>query len=108
MVLSKDIHIFQHKLVDIIQIITIFLYILIALGLSALAPEYLIDLQKFLKIYISCFLIYRFNTFRKIEFTDLDRKIAFNAGVLLISSDIINHIAKNYSQQILYFKTYFQ
>lgn len=108
MVLSKDIHIFQHKLVDIIQIITIFLYILIALGLSALAPEYLIDLQKILKIYISCFLIYRFNTFRKIEFTDLDRKIAFNAGVLLISSDLINYIAKNYSQQILYFKTYFQ
>ena len=107
MPISKDVHMFQHKLVDLIQYITIILYIAIALGLSTLAPEYLDYLQKYLKIYISCFLIYRFNMFRTVQFTDLDRKIAFDAGVLLIGSDIVNYIFKNYSTQIYKFHTLF-
>ena len=67
----KNIHTFQYKLVDLI-----------------------------LKIYVSLFLIYRFNDFRTIKLTDLDRKIGFNAGVLLIGSDIVNYLALNYSQNI--------
>ena len=107
MPISKDMHILQHKLIDLIQYITIILYIAIAFGLSTLAPGYLDYLQKYLKIYISCFLIYRFNMFRTIQFTDLDRKIAFNAGVLLIGSDIVSYIFKNYSTQIYKFNTLF-
>ena len=97
---SKNIHNFQDKLVDFIQIITIILYIIISFGLSTIAPEYLSYLQQFLKIYVSLFLIYRFNDFRTIKLTELDRKIGFNAGVLLIGSDIINYIVKNYSDDI--------
>jgi uncharacterized BrkB/YihY/UPF0761 family membrane protein len=97
---SRDIHMFQDKLVDLFQIVTIILYIVIALGLSTLAPQYLSDLQKYLKIYISLFLIYRFNRFRDVKFTDLDRKIVFDAGILLIGSDIINYLLKNYSEEI--------
>ena len=92
MAFSKDIHILQHKIFDLVQMITITLYILISFGLSTLAPQYLSDLQKYFKIYISLFLIYRFNMFRKVEFTDLDRKIAFDAGVFLIGSDLLNYI----------------
>ena len=95
-----DIHIFQHKLVDLIEIIMIILYIIISLGLSALAPQYLSYLQQFLKIYVSLFLIYRFNNFRTIKLTKLDKKIGFNAGILLIGTDIINYIVKNYSDDI--------
>lgn len=95
-----DIHIFQHKLVDLIEIIMIILYIIISFGLSALAPQYLSYLQQFLKIYVSLFLIYRFNTFRTIKLTKLDKKIGFNAGILLIGTDIINYIVKNYSDDI--------
>jgi hypothetical protein len=103
---SKDIHMFQHKLIDFFQIATIILYIVIALGVSTLAPQYLSDLQKYLKIYISLFLIYRFNGFRNVQFTDLDRKIAFDAGVLLIGSDIINYLLNNYSEEINKVKAY--
>jgi hypothetical protein len=35
-----------------------------------------------------------------IKLTELDRKIGFNAGILLIGSDIINYIAINYSDDI--------
>jgi TRAP-type uncharacterized transport system fused permease subunit len=100
MTLSKDIHKFQNNLIDGIQYITIILYISIAFGLSKLAPQYLSDLQRFLRIYIGCFLIYRFNIFKEIQFTDLDRKIAFDAGVLLIGSDLVNYILVNYSEQV--------
>jgi len=102
----KNIHSFQYKLVDLIQVLTIFLYIAISFQLSAFAPEYLSYLQHFLKIYVSLFLIYRFNDFRTIKLTDLDRKIGFNAGVLLIGSDIVNYIALNYSQQIYNYNLY--
>jgi hypothetical protein len=97
---SRDVHIFQHTLVDLIQIVTIILYIIVSFGLSTMAPEYLSYLQQFLKIYVSLFLIYRFNDFRTVHLTELDRKIGFNAGVLLIGSDIINYIVKNYKDDI--------
>jgi hypothetical protein len=96
----KNVHIFQHQLVDLIQIVTIILYITISFGLSTLAPQYLSYLQQFLKIYVSLFLIYRFNNFRTIKLTKLDRKIGFNAGVLLIGSDIINYIVKHYTDDV--------
>ena len=97
---SKDVHIFQNKLVDLIEIIMIILYIIVSFGLSTIAPQYLSYLQQFLKIYVSLFLIYRFNNFRTIKLTKLDRKIGFNAGVLLIGSDIINYIVKHYTDDI--------
>ncbi len=97
---SKDLHSFQYKLVDLIQIVTIILYIIISFQLSTSAPQYLSYLQQFLKIYVSLFLIYRFNDFRTVKLTDLDKKIGFNAGILLIGSDIINYIAINYSDDI--------
>ena len=96
----KNVHKFQHQLVDLIQIVTIILYITISFGLSTLAPQYLSYLQQFLKIYVSLFLIYRFNNFRTIKLTKLDRKIGFNAGVLLIGSDIINYIVKHYTDDV--------
>lgn len=96
----KNIHSFQYKLVDLIQILTIILYIAISFQLSTFAPQYLSYLQQFLKIYVSLFLIYRFNDFRTVKLTELDKKIGFNAGVLLIGSDIINYIAINYNNNI--------
>ena len=57
MAFNKDIHNFQSNVYDILVYITWFLYIAIALGLSANAPQYLDDLQYFIKLYISLFLI---------------------------------------------------
>ncbi len=96
MTFNKELHILQNKIYDIVVYVTWFLYIIIALGLSANAPEYLDDLQYYVKLYISLFLIYRFNPFRRVKFTGLDAKIAFSAGVFLLATTAINSVLQNY------------
>ena len=86
----------QHHMFDIVTYVIWILYIIIALGLSAKAPKYLYILQRFIKIYISLFLIYRFNPFRHVKFTEFDAKIAFNAGVFLIATTAIDELFKGY------------
>jgi hypothetical protein len=100
MTFDKRVHHFQDKMYDIVVYISWTLYIIIALGLSTNAPEYLDDLQKYIKIYVSLFLIYRFNPFRIVEFTKLDAKIAFSAGVFLLATTAINGILNNYLEQL--------
>jgi len=96
MVFNKDLHRFQNHAYSILVYITWLLYIAIALGLSANAPQYLDDLQYYIKIYVSLFLIFRFNPFRKVKFTDLDAKIAFSAGMFLFATTAINNVLKTY------------
>jgi hypothetical protein len=100
MVFNKKIHLLQSKVFTFIIYLTWTLYIVIALGLSASAPEYLDDLQYYVKIYICLFLIYRFNPFRRIQFTQLDSKIAFSAGLFLLATTAIGSFLKNYLIQI--------
>ncbi len=90
------IHKFQSQLYSIIVYTTWTLYIIVALGLSAKAPEYLDTLQTFVKIYVSLFLIYRFNPFRRVKFTELDARISFSAGLFLITTTAIGQFLKNY------------
>jgi len=55
------------------------------------APVYLSNLDYYVRIYICLFLIWRFNPLRtKYEFTDLDRKIAFSAGVFILTTTALN------------------
>jgi hypothetical protein len=100
MVFNKKIHILQHHLFNAVIYLTYILYIAIALGLSANAPQYLDELQYYMKLYVSLFLIYRFNPFRRVKFTGLDAKIAFNAGWLLLSTTFLNNILKTYLDNI--------
>jgi len=69
-------------------------YILIflsAIGFSETAPEYLANLDYYVKIYVCLFLIWRFNPLRSnIKFTDLDRKIAFSAGIFILTTTTLN------------------
>ena len=51
-------------------------------------------------MYVSLFLLYRFNVFRKITFTDLDRKIAFSAGVFLFATTALNQTLTAYLDPI--------
>lgn len=97
---KKNIYKFQYNLFTIIIYITWALYISILLGLSVNAPQYLDDLQYYVKIYVSLFLIYRFNPLRRVNFTRLDAKIAFSAGLFLITTTAINTILKTYLSNI--------
>ncbi len=85
---------FQIKTFDYLSIVLYILYFAVVMGLSVNAPRYIEDLQYYLKIYISLFLIIRFNNFRQIEFTELDRKIAFTAGIFLLSATILNQLVE--------------
>ena len=87
---------FQNHALNTITFFTYVLYIVIALGLSATAPSYLSDLLFYTKMYVSLFLIYRFNPIRRIKFTPLDAKIAFNAGIFLLFTTAINRISVIY------------
>jgi hypothetical protein len=87
---------FQNRAFDYITIFTYILYIVIALGLSTSAPTYLTDLLFYTKMYISIFLIYRFNPFTLTKFTPLDAKIAYNAGIFLLFTTLLNSVIVNY------------
>jgi hypothetical protein len=62
------------------------------LGISVNAPQYLDELQYYVKLYVSLFLIYRFNPFRRVKFTGLDAKISFSAGIFLLATTAIKNI----------------
>jgi hypothetical protein len=90
---------FQNTAFNIVIIITYFLYILIAIGISSNAPKYLDDLDYYVKIYISLFLMWRFNMFQKIHFNELDQKIAFTAGFFLFTATALNEVLIKYLSQ---------
>jgi hypothetical protein len=101
---NKDLHSFQTQVFSFILYLTWILYFAIAFGLSANAPQYLNDMQYYVKIYVSFFLILRFNPFRRVRFTTLDAKIAFSAGMFLLTTTAIDTILMNYLNDI---KKYF-
>jgi len=100
------IHRLHNKAYNIIIYITWFLYVVIALGLSANAPQYLEDMQYYVKMYVSLFLIYRFNPFRRVTFTGLDAKIAFSSGVFLLATTAINTVLQKYITDLKQYLTF--
>lgn len=98
--LSKKLHDLQDRLFNVFIFLSYISYGLLLLGVSTNAPKYLKSLDSIVQIYISLFLIVRFNPLRKIIFTDLDRKICFSAGLFLFTTTAINHIFINYLDNI--------
>ena len=73
------------------------LYFAAAIGLSiANAPNYLSTLDYYIKVYISLFLIIRFNPFTKTKFTEFDKKVAYNAGFFLLTTTAFTSIIETY------------
>jgi hypothetical protein len=98
--MHKTIYSFQDTAFSVVIYLTWFLYIIILLGLSENAPQYLDDLQYYVKIYVGLFLLCRFNPFYRVEFTKLDSKIAFSAGVFLLATTAIEGIVIKYIDYI--------
>jgi hypothetical protein len=89
--LSNSAYNFQAKIYDKLIYFTYFLMLVSALGMSEYAPNYLSHLNSFVKIYICLFLIWRFNPLRKqVKFHDLDRRIAFSAGIFILTTTVLN------------------
>jgi hypothetical protein len=91
----------QSNLFTIFIILTYISYIGIAIGVKILSPDSLNKLDYYTRIYVCLFLLYRFNPFRKIQFNELDRKIAFSAGVFLLSTTFINSFIQKYINLII-------
>jgi hypothetical protein len=53
-----------------------------------------------MQMYISGFLLLRFNPFRKVEFTELDRKIVFSAAIFIFTTTAINSLLITYKQSL--------
>lgn len=63
-----------------------FLLFLTFIGVGFINPTYLSIVHNFLKYYISLFLIVRFNPFANTNYTNLDKRVAFSSGMLLITT----------------------
>ena len=88
---KNKIHEFQEYFFNLFIILSYILIILSMTGLFQTAPKYLETMDYYVRIYICLFLIWRFNPFRSsYEFTDLDRKIAFSAGVFILTTTALN------------------
>ena len=95
-----NLYLIQKHGFSVIIYLTWVLYFAILLGLSANAPQYLDDLQYYVKMYVSLFLIVRFNPFTRVRFNELDGKIAFSAGVFLITTTAINGLLQMYLEKL--------
>lgn len=92
---------FQSNIMDIALGITWILYVAILFGLSTNAPDYLDELQYYVRLYVSLFLIYRFNPFRRVKFTFLDAKIGFSAGIFLLTTIFVGSTSTNIIKHFL-------
>ncbi len=88
---KTELHNFQNRVFNLSIIISYVLIFISIIGMSSFVPKYLDNLDYYIRIYICLFLIWRFNPLRsKYEFTDLDRKIAFTAGVFILTTTTLN------------------
>jgi hypothetical protein len=79
-----SIHSIETLIVDWIGYVTTFIFALLFLGLIQEEPTYFFEFVFLFKVAISIFLIYRFNDFRSVKFTELDRKVCFLAGINML------------------------
>jgi len=91
----------KEKIYTYVIYFTYFLYIVVALGLSRNAPNYLKHLDSFIRLFVSLFLIVQFNPLRKVtDFNEFDSKIAFSAGVFTFTTTTVNQLLLNYFTKI--------
>lgn len=101
MINKKKLNDYQNWIFNIVISFSYFLVIITALGLSNSAPTYLKQLDYYIHIYISLFLIWRFNPYRKIDsFTDFDRKIAFSSGLFIFTITILDTYLVNLKTKV--------
>ena len=81
----------QETIYDYVLYLSYFLMFVSTFSVSMYAPKYLQQLNTYITLYVSLVLLWRFNPLRQtIKFTNLDRKIAFSAGVFMITTTFIH------------------
>ena len=94
----------QSAIFNFVNSILLILLIVSFLGISTVAEKYKGPLEMLMQIYVAAFLIIRFNPFvEKPNFSPLDRKVAYSAGVFMLATTSIakyfQSITKDVAQQ---------
>ena len=103
---NKDFYNFEVKFLQYFSFITKLTVVLFIIGFFQSKPTFIIQFNFVVKTILALFLIYRFNNYRKhkIEFTELDRKVCYSAGIyiILISFfDLIDHYTDTIRKNII-------
>ncbi len=72
------------------------LYAIVFLGLSTTAPKYLSYLRGFLKLYVSIFLIWRFNPYNNEKMTLFDKRVVFSSAIFLLTTTTLTQVVLKY------------
>lgn len=97
----KSLNDYQEYLFDIFLWLSYALLVASAFGLSRSAPKYLDILDYSVRTYVCLFLIWRFNPLRgHVPFTSLDKKIAFNAGLFILTTSVLNQYLESVKSEI--------
>ena len=76
-------------------------YLAVLVGLVDTAPEYIHTLESYVKVYVALFLVLRFNKYTGTSnFTPLDRKIVFSAGLVVLSTSALGWLVDSYKKQV--------
>ena len=99
--MNKHVYHLLDKTYDIIWIIIYLLYFGIAFGLSTQAPKWLSFFDFLIKVFISVFLILRFNPYNEIQFSNLDQKMAFSAGFFVLATTLTSQFISFYTNNVI-------
>lgn len=104
--MNKTFYKYQNYFFNTFIFISYLLLFLSIFGFPQFSMKYLPIIDYYIRIYICLFLIIRFNPLRyNYEFTELDRKIAFSAGLLILTTSALNtyiEIIKEKSKEIFH------
>ena len=90
----------NHKKIFIYGLYTSYvLFALVLLGVSTTAPKYLSSLEKFLKLYVSLFLLWKFNPLKNERMTNFDRRVVFSCALFLLTTSFLTDAVMTYLQR---------
>lgn len=69
---------------NILKILFFIIYVLVILGISNSAPQYLVIIENIFMTLVAGILIYFFNPFTKTVCNDFHRHVAFSAGAAIL------------------------
>ena len=91
---NKHIYNFEYNFLIIFSWLTKLIIVLFIFGFLNNKPKWYLEFNFIVKLCLGLFLIYRFNRYRKykIEFTDLDRKVCYSAGIYILVISFLDYI----------------
>ena len=105
---NKHLYNFQYKFLTYFSYLVKISLVLYIVGAFSSKSDIVLQINFFVKLFLGVFLVYRFSSRRihKVQFTDLDRKIAYSAGfyIIVISfSDFLASITEKRRHHVMKF-----